>query len=326
MAVQTDPRSKPIGTQEYLAGYTKAFGAGADPYKVFTSVGGKNFNAAGDLIPAPKPAGPGPSDYLKRLDETLAQLRQASQPVYAPKLNYAAINAQARKAAEKAVNPLYTRKLNDFLKEQAAKRTRQQQQFETTNQILEEDLTNALASTELQRGRTAEDVATNIDQTNVQEDQFQTDAGTAFEDQRLADARAQAAAGTLGSGSGQRQTATVAAGRNTQEQREVEKFEQSRATQQLFKSRTFEDLLKSDELQKTQTERGKKQAKFDLDAYIQDLGFQEKSTRSQLEEERQKFLQSEVVNQRSGLVTRFIDSIQNAAQRDAAYRAYGGLL
>jgi hypothetical protein len=265
-------------------------------------------------------------DYQKLIRDALSKIGAQQQPVYAPRLDFAAINAQSRAAAENAVNPLYTRKLNEFLAEQSAKRARQQQTFETANKILEEDLGQALGASELQRSRTAEDVATNIGQTRQQEQQFQEDSGTQFEDQRLAQARAQAASGILGSGAGQRQTTQATGARNTQEKRQVEQFNQARAAQELFKTRSFEDLLKSDELSKLKTTRGKEAAKFDLDAYIQDLGFEETKTRSQLEEERLGSIQKEVENQRSGLVSNFINSIQNAGQRDAAFRAYGGML
>lgn len=265
-------------------------------------------------------------DYQSQFNAVMSQLRAAQQPVYAPKLDYATINAQARSAAENAVNPLYTRRLNEFLAEQGAKRTRQQQQYETGVKRLEEDLTGALDASNTQRGRTSEDVALAQGQSREEEDQFQTDSGTQFEEQRLAQARQQAGAGTLGTGAGQRQTGQATQAQNTQEQRQTQEFEQNRAAQELFKSRTFEDLLKTDELSKLKTTRGKETAKFELDAYLQDLEFETSRTRQQLEEDRVKSVLSNEAAQKSSLVFNFINSIGNPAQRNAAFQAYGGLL
>src|SRR5688572_10914726 len=53
-----------------------------------------------------------------------------------PSLDIAATQAKARAEAEGAVNPFYTKQLNDFLAQQAAQRQRQQTAYDTAVKYL----------------------------------------------------------------------------------------------------------------------------------------------------------------------------------------------
>lgn len=267
------------------------------------------------------------ADPNAQLQAVLKQIAAASgggAQVYAPKLDIAAINSQARSAAENAVNPYYTKTLNDFLAQQSAQKQQQQTQFQTNVQNLQDQLKQTQEANALTGTRTTEDVAAKQGLINESNNQNQIDTGTQFEDARLAQAKAQAASGVLGTGAGNRATGVATAGRNTQEGRQNVQFQQQRDQQELFKSRTFEDLAKSNELAKTSEAKGVKAAQFDLDSYIQNAGFTEQNQRNQLEQERLGRVGQEQQNQGRLLVNNFINSIANPAQRQAAVQAYSG--
>ena len=243
----------------------------------------------------------------------------APPQVYAPKLDIAATQAKARAAAEGAVNPYYTKVLGDFLARQAAERARTQTQYETNTKNLDDNLANTLEGNEQTKTRTGEDVATNIAEVNQTADEFQTDSGQEFDQARLEIAR-QASTGGLGAQKTEGATKT----RNTQEGRQVQKFEVAKQQQELFKTRTFEDLAKSSELAKTNTEKGKKQAKFDLDSYIESADFEEKAQRNSLEQDRLQAVAREQGNQGKLLFNQYLAGISNPAQLQAAVGTYGG--
>lgn len=244
--------------------------------------------------------------------------------VTAPYLDIAAINAQARKAAQKAVNPYYTKQLNEFLAQQGVLKKQHKTQYQTDVQNMADTLANTREANALTRGRTTEDVARNIGDINTQAGEFQTDTGQQFEDQRLAQARQQAVSGTLGTGAGANETFRATTGRNIQEQQQEQQFQQARSQQELFKGRTMQDLLRSDDLAKTSYTKGKKQAKFDLDNYIQGLKYQTKQTKNQLEKERLQTIAAEAQNQAKLGFTNYLSTITNPAQLAAAVNTYGG--
>lgn len=247
------------------------------------------------------------------------------RPPIAPKLDIAALNAQARAAAENAVNPFYTKRLNDFLAQQSVQRQQQQTQYDTNIKDIEDRLSQSLEQSGVKRTQTTEDVALNQQEIAQNADQFQTDAGQQFDESRLDLARATAAGGLTGGLGAQKQVqATVA--RNTQEERQTQKFQQAKAAQDLFKTRTFEDLAKTDELNKVTGEKGKKQSKFDFDSFIQNLGFSEQNTRNTLEQERLQRIGDEQRNQAKLQFNQYLAGIRDPAQLQAAVQTYGSLI
>lgn len=239
--------------------------------------------------------------------------------VYAPKLDVAAISAKARAAAEGAVNPFYTKQLTDFLAKQAAQKQQQQTQYQTNIKNMEDTLKQTLEQNAITGARTGEDVAQNIAEVNQTADEFQTDTGQDFDQARLEVAR-QASTGGLGA----QKTEGAQAARNTQESRQVQKFQTAKQEQELFKSRTFDDLARSGKLAKEGTEKGKAAAKFDLDSYIQNAGFVEKETRNQLEQQRLQAIGQEQGNQSKLLFNQYLAGISDPAKYEAAVRTYGG--
>lgn len=249
---------------------------------------------------------------------------QQPRQVYAPALNFSATNAQARSAAENAVNPYYVKQLNDFLAAQAAKKQQAETQAKFGIEGLETDLANKIAENEITRTRTTEDVGQNLENLAIQEDQFQTDTGQQFDTSRLASLREAAQAGLTGGLGAQQQEAAQTA-RNTTEERQTAKFGEEKQQQELFKARTFEDLTRSGTLATESKERGVKQINVNLADFITNQGFETEGKKSQLEAERLGAVSREQSNQGRLLVNNFINSIADPARRNAAYQAYGGL-
>lgn len=247
-----------------------------------------------------------------------------SAPVYAPKLDIAAVNAQARQAAENAVNPYYTKVLSEFLQQQAAARARREAQTKTNIEDIEAGLKEATEGNLLARARTTEDVNKNITDVNVNADEFQTDSGEQFTDERLQQAREISAAGLTG-GLGSQKAQKAVETRNKIETRQVRKFEEQKVAQQLFKTRTFQDLEKSDELNLSKSEKGKKQAKFDLDSYIEASNFDEQNKRNELEARRLEAIQTNQGAQSKLLFNNYLANIRDPRQLAAAMSTYGGI-
>lgn len=241
----------------------------------------------------------------------------APAPIYAPKYDTAALAAQARKAAIKGVSPFYQSQLNSFLKEQAA----QKQQFETQNKMnvtnLEDQLKNTLEQNEINRTRTAEDVAANQAEIATTADEFQADAGQEFDATRMDIAR-NASTGGLGA----QQVEGAQKTRNTAEARQVQKFKQAREQQDLFKNRSFDDLARSGKLAGESTEKGKQKEKFDLESFQENIRLAEKSERNRLETAKQADISRQQHGYAQKIFNQYLNTLSNP-QRVATIQTYG---
>lgn len=307
-----------------------------DANKTAGTIGGQNYNAAGDFIGVPasqqytvakaaSQAALSPSVQQSQTDwaALLKQIRASQAPV-APKLDYASINAQARANAENAVNPYYTKSLNDFLAGQAAQKAQTEQQTQTNIQNIQDQLAQTQKQNAVTGGRAAEDAATNTANINTQADQFQTDSGAQYDAKRLSDAKAAAAAGVTGGLGAQQQEAAQIAN-NTVETRAGAQTDQQKAQVELAKARTFEDLANSGAQAATSAEKGTKQANVDLANFIENQGIALTNKQNDLSTSKAAAIQSAQQNEQHVLVQNFINSIANPASRQAAISAYGSL-
>lgn len=288
-----------------------------------------NYNPQGQVIaniqnPNVKAAAPAPAQTTSPPSYGGGGGYSAPTQVYAPKLDIAAVNAQARSAAEGAVNPYYTKVLNEFLSGQAQRRQQQQTQYDTNIKNLEDNLAQSLQNDELSRQRTTEDVATNQAHINQTSDQYQTDTGQQNTKDYLTQAKQLAQSGMTGGLASQQEEAAQAA-RNTQESRQGDQYQQQRDAQALFKGRTFEDLAKTDVLAQQTSTKGKAQEKFNLDSYLQNAAADEQAKRNDLEKSRLQDVASNQQAQAKLAFQNYIAGITNPAQRAAAISTYGGV-
>lgn len=287
----------------------------------FASLNGLTLHQAGPV------AGAAPADPNAALIQSLiAQANAANQKVYAPALDTNSIYSQANANANANVNPYYTKLLNDFVGQQATARTQQQQQTATNIQNLQDQLTNLQAGNTVTGKRATEDTATKEAQAAQVADQAQQDQGTQFNTDRNALAAKEAGAGLTGSGLSGGAQATAQQTHDITEQRQAETDQATKDATELAKARTFEDLATSNKIGAQTETKGETQANFDLNNFITGQSTDLTNEQNTLEQQRQSALASERQNQTKILVSNFINSISNPAQRQAAYSAYGSLL
>lgn len=255
---------------------------------------------------------------------SLANLLRPQASPLAPAFDVLGNLTRARQQAEAAVSPLYVKKLNDFLEQQRVLRDRKVADTERLKKEADEALANSLESTGIDRTRTSEDVANELSQIGTNEDNFQTDSAGGFDEARTALLGNIATSGLTTSGLGRQQEQKAIAGKRTEEGRQVESFNVQKKAQETFRTRTFEDLLRSDKLNTKKTEQTKELAKIDLDRYIEDLSFTERDTRSKLEGERLgAIVQQQGDYSRLGFEN-FLATLRDPAQIQLARQVYGG--
>lgn len=284
--------------------------------------GGFESNSLGQSVQAQRIADPNPGNPSSVVQSGATY--SAPKPVYAPKLDIAGLNAQARSAAENAVNPYYTKALNDYLEKEAFAKQQQQSQTDTNIKNLEDTLTQTLGQNATTKERTAQDVATNQGQIARTEDQFQTDSGQQFDAARIAEARRAAIAGTTGGTAGANQE-SIQNKNATTESRQEQTFQDQKDQQELFKGRTFEDIATSNANATTSKEKGVTQANFDLDSFIKNQALEEKATRNDLEKSRLESVQSNAQAQSALLFSNWLSGISDPAKYLAAVQTYGSL-
>lgn len=269
-------------------------------------------------------AAPAPTvdPYAAQTAALIAQLKAAQQPVYAPKLDLAAVNASARASAESAVNPFYVKTLNDFLSQQATEKAQQEQQTKTNIQNFQDALTQTQDANATTGARSAEDTATTEANVNKTADQFQTDSGQAFDKARIAAATAAAAGGLSGGvAAGQAEDALTA--HNTTESRQADAFQEQKDQAELLKGRTLEDIATSNTNAATGEKTSETQANFDLDKYLTSADTTEANERNTLEQQRLAAIQTETSNQSKLAFTKYLSGISDPAQYLAALQTYG---
>jgi len=282
--------------------------------------GGATSIRVGSPTPQPQPAqSQFPPDYAAAL---AAQLK-AQQATYAPPLNLSSIYNQASSAAQGNVNPYYTKQLQDFQAQQAQEKALQQQQTQMNIQNLQTQLQNTLQGNSISQARTGQDVLQNEQQIAQKADQTQQDQGTQFDQARIAQAKQLATQGLTTAGLGQQQVQGSQDQRNVQEGRQAADVAQQQQAQELFKTRTFEDLARSGELATQAEKTGETQANFDLNKFILGQASALQQTQQQLEQQRLQRVAQETQSQAKLLVNNFIQSLSNPAQRLAAAQQYG---
>lgn len=203
-------------------------------------------------------------DFLRSMYQTPATPKPANYDV-------AGARARARASAESAQNPLYSLYLNQYLDNARLQQKQQEQAADMARKGIETELSQTKEDVATGKTRATQDTATNIGQLNVAEDEFQTDTGTRAAIDRIVQSRELAKSGLTG-GLGAQQVESAQTARNTDEKRQVAKFEQGRVEQNVAKARTFEDLTKTELRAGEKATTGKQKVKFDLDNYISQYG------------------------------------------------------
>ena len=314
----------PIGATQQLK--TLASGLAVNsPTGIKTDAYGLNWQQGNPAAPSSYH----PTDYSAEIAALQAESSRlnaqlAAQPKLLP-FDYAGTQAKARAAAESAVNPLYTKMWNDYLGQAKVQQARQVADTGTANSLLQDNLKNIQDTNAITGARTAQDVQTNTDALNTGQTNYQADTGLNFDRARTALATNIAQGGTTESGLGQQQVAGQQTARNVQEGRQVMNFNDQRTAQQLLKTRTFEDLARSNELATKQTGQNTTANNLNLARYIADYGADEgnygyntKQQQQSIEQQRLGAVLTNQGQQYGNLFNQYLGSLQGARGQDLA--------
>lgn len=277
-----------------------------------TTGGGTTWTPSGGNTPLPTYQAPDNSALYAQLNALQAQI--AAQPKL-PYYDIGAARAQASNTAASVVNPVYQDKINKFLAKAAEARTQKTTDINRGKEDLTTALTQSLEDTATNRTRTSQDVASKIGETNYQEGQFQNADAAQF-DATNRDARVGLAdAGLTTSGLGSQKLEQLQLDRNTQSADQLRTFENQRQTQELFKTRTFEDLGTKDTRSTQLTDRQKEGLDIDLNNFIVNQGLDEQGFRADTEAERLNAMFQATEQSYQSQVGQFIASLINSGAR-----------
>lgn len=262
------------------------------------------------------------ADSNKALEAMRAQLAaQPRLPVY----NTANAWASAQSRAENIVNPVYLDKLNQYLEAARLKRTQTEEQSALNKKDINTSLTQSLEDSATARARSSEDAATNLTDINATSGEYQKDSGTQFDRARMALLDAGGEYGA--SGLVRQQETNAMADRRREESAQERQFEGQRKAVETLKTRTFEDLEKSDTRAKGGAEAKIQREDVNLRNFIDNAALEEKDYRTQNELERQSEIAKQTSNQYSVGVRDFINSLIGSGARSQdialAQQVYG---
>lgn len=271
------------------------------------------------------------SAYDKEIAASSARIKELQASLAAqPKLPFfdtSAAWAKAQKGAEKAWNPVYVDKLNQYLEKARLKRAQTQEQTTINKGNIATGLDQTLEDVLTGRSRTAEDAVTGTKDSLASEAFDQKTGGTAFDRARTALLGEVANAGLTTSGIGAQQESNAVKDRNITEGEQSRQYKGQRDAIETLKTRTFEDLDKTESRAKTTAEGQTKQQDVDLKNFIDNAGIEEKEFRTENELSRLGSVASEVGNQYqlgvADFIKRLIGSGTRAQDIALAQQVYG---
>lgn len=227
----------------------------------------------------------------------------------------------AQSAAEKAQNPLYERKLNEFLERNVQKKQYKQNEFDLGNENINLEKNQALEDSATSRIRTEQDTTAAIDKINETEGYYQQDEGQQFDTDYRQLAEQVAAEGGSETGLGRQQSYDAVKMRNITNERQLNEFKGQRQAKQIFKERTFEDLARGDERANILATNKTKAAQFDFDDYLNELSYNEKVFRQDNETARLEAVLRDTGNYEKAGVESFLAGLagQGFSAKDIAY-------
>lgn len=253
-----------------------------------------------------------------RTNALLGELRNLqAQVAQQPKLPYFDIASNWRRAmstAESNVNPLYQRKMADFIARQTQLETRKRTETETGKTEVNTALQQALEDIATKRVRTDEDVTGALKSIDQQHTNYQTIEGMGFDQVKRSIEEGLAGAGLSTSGLGRQQVARSVTERNATNKGQLQEFQEKSDAQNTLRTRTFADLEVAGTRSTGGAETKKKALDVDLESYLQDLSYEKQQFTYSNEAERLgAILQSAQQEQKLG-VDAFIASLVGSAR------------
>lgn len=282
-----------------------------DPSKVRMTIGGVDYNYAGDPIKKPALNNTKYSDaYDKALKDAMAALNASRTPT--PRfINYdiGASWNKAREEATKAVSPIYQQKMTDFINRQQQELTRKRDDTASGKSALDQALERLLGDTTLQRTRTEEDATTNINDINAAQAFSARNEGLNFDAANRALNEGLGATGLADTGLGQQQVQETQMARREQSNEQVRQTDNKIEATKTLMNRTFQDLEIKDTQAGEDTTQSKQKLDLDLERFIQDQSFEKDQTSKQLELEKAADIAQKQIGVQKQLVDQWIASL-----------------
>lgn len=262
-----------------------------------------------------------------REQNAIARQQLAAAPKLIKYDTAGAANASMSEATA-AVTPIYVDKLNRYLQKSAIARASEQRHAQETIQDAQDTLKANTEQNALTRSRTGEDVAEKINQANIGEGNYLDESGTQYDAARRALGEDVANAGLAESGLGSQRLDAQQEAQGRASKMQTQQFENTRKVADLFKNRTFEDLTKSDEVNKLNTDKTTGRVKLNLEDFLASDVINEAETRSDIEVQRQGAVLQDSITRQQNKASAFIASLVNSGARaqdiELASRIYGG--
>jgi hypothetical protein len=247
----------------------------------------------------------------------------AQAPVYIPSINLSSIYGQAQQKGQQVADNYY----NTIMQQYAQKRDLNKQsalnEYQNMINKAQQDLDKTIQGTGVARERTTEDVTRTLGEIQTDETGRQVSESRQF-DTGLRGLRENVAeSGLTGSGLGKQAVLNARTERKESEQAQAMSVERAKETQNLMKTRTFEDLANTDDwARKAHTETGRyAEDKKSYDMSWADLEYQINQTRAEGERIENK------ANAESGFLSNYyknyLSGLKGSGQQARANEIYG---
>ncbi len=188
---------------------------------------------------------------------------------------------KAREMATQAVSPIYQQKMNDFINRQQQELGRKQTDTNTGKYALDQALARLMEDTGVQRNRTAEDTAFNIQDINDNLAYTTRAESLNYDAANRALTEGLGAGNMAESGLGQQQLQEGQLARREQSNEVIRQSDNKVEAQNTLMNRTFEDLTTKETRSGEDTTSGKQKLDLDLERFIEDQAYDRDQTQKQ---------------------------------------------
>ncbi len=268
-------------------------------------------------------------EALQREIERLSNPQPTAPPSVAPLPELPAFSVEdtfkkAREIAASNVSPYYEKQLNQFRERQNLRRNRAKEDFGRVQSDIDREIKTVQEGNKIAQARTEEDVQKNIEDVVRQEAEAQLGSSTSFNRAYDALRGGQAQSGTLRSGIGKQQPGQAVGDKKLAESRITAGADRQTKAQQLFKTRTLQDIARSNELALQEGEVRKKSGQINLDRLIQDTLDETIAREQETELQKQQTIESQVGPAAQTLFNKFTSELRNPEAAAYANSIYGG--
>lgn len=216
----------------------------------------------------------------------LYQAQMAAQPRLPTGFNSVQAARNARQLAVKKVNPVFQKKLNQFMANANKTKKNTVAGFNLERTSTDRALSENLEDIGISRERTEEDVTRELGRIGATEETFQEVEGRQADTGRQQLEEQVGASGLGESGLGRQQVSSYIRDRNVEAKTQEEAFEDAKTAQVNLKERTFGDLMRGEGRSKAAHKESRKQIKLNQEEFMNNWNYRTKSFKLQNELEK----------------------------------------